>query len=152
MAYEFHGFFVMTPNDELASAVCRAAKANWPTVECRRISEPFLGAGVSWVADYVSQSKETVEDYDDQLGPWTHSFPELTFVRMDAVCFGGNCRYGGTVWHDGQVLWTAERHQAGDECLLDLLRYLGIESGSGYFEPFTRGYFDPRDESDLKKS
>jgi hypothetical protein len=28
--------------------------------------------------------------------------------------------------------------------LLRLLRYLGITSGEGYFEPFRRGYFQPQ--------
>lgn len=142
MGYWFQGFFVAVGNEAAAVHVRDEVQHLWPQAITRRITSPFQGVGVSRTADAFA-SHESPEGLDDQFGPWTRRFPDLIFVRIEVVCFGGVCEYGGTAWQNGQVRWHEERDQPGDTPLIRLLEYLGIISEDGYFEPFTRGYFDP---------
>jgi hypothetical protein len=145
MTYVFQGFFVATADEAQATVVLREAQSAWPHAAHRRIEQPFVGAAVCWTWD-VRQERERPERLDEQLGPWTRQFPTLTFVRLSAECFGGRCDYGGTVWRNGQALLHEDDASdgLGYAPLLRLLRYLGITSGTGYFEPLTRGYFQPQ--------
>jgi hypothetical protein len=140
MAYWFQGFFVETGDDAVVAAVCDHVRDLWPKAIYRRISSPFQGLGVSRTEDGLTDHAST-EHLDEQLGLWSRRFPALTIVRLEAVCFG-TCDYGGAVWRNGHVLHQ-EPEQKGKAPLIRLLRFLGVESADGYFEPFHRGYFAP---------
>lgn len=131
-------------DEAIATRMRLQAQATWPQALCRDIDLPFVGMGARW-DDSIKRAEELAQ-LDEQLGQWTRAFPTLTFVRLSAVCFGGRCDYGGTVWRNGQSLlheddWSDD---VGDAPLLRLLEYLGVTSGESYFEPFSRGYFKPQ--------
>lgn len=144
MAYWFQGFFVATPDSATAEHIRQRIRSDWPNARSRYIARPFAGVGFCWFDDAPGQTRYDPDDLDAQLGPWTHAFPTVTFVRIEAVCFGGVCDYDGVVWRDGEAIWREPRDaEEGDGPLLRLLTYLGITSPKPYFEPLTRGYFAP---------
>jgi hypothetical protein len=108
---------------------------------CRPLSAPFAGVGVSRTAKAFNSHVQQ-RQLDEELQGWTPRFAKLTFVRLEAVCFGGPCDYEGAVWRNGELLWREEGDDRGDAPLITLVRYLGVTSTNGNFEPFTRGYFD----------
>ncbi len=140
MAYWFQGIFAAVADEVTISAVCQEIRDLWPQAVCRHIHAPFPGVGVSRTADALNGHVEQCQ-LDEELQGWTRRFPDLTFVRLEAVCFG-SCDYEGAVWRNGELLWREEGDDRGDAPLITLLHYLGVTSTEGYFEPFTRGYFD----------
>ena len=130
----------MVADEATISAVCQEIRDLWPQAVCRYIRAPFAGVGVSRTADAMNTHVEQ-RQLDEELQGWTPRFPDLTFVRLEAVCFGGACDYEGAVWRNGELLWREEGDDRGDAPLITLLRYLGVTSTDGSFEPFTRGYF-----------
>jgi hypothetical protein len=71
---------------------------------------------------------------------------DAAICRAHLRAFGSSvlrraCDYEGAVWRNGELLWREEGDDRGDAPLITLLRYLGVTSTDGYFEPFTRGYF-----------
>jgi hypothetical protein len=140
MAYWFQGIFAAVADEATSSAVCQEIHDLWPHARCRDIHAPFRGIGVSRTADAMNTHVEQ-RQLDEELQGWTPRFPDLTFVRVEAVCFGGACDYEGAVWRNGELVWREEGDDRGSAPLIALLRYLGVSSTDGYFEPFTRGYF-----------
>lgn len=140
MAYWFQGIFAAVADEATSSAVCQEIRDLWPQARCRDILAPFSGIGVSRTADAMNTPVEQ-RQLDEELQGWTPRFPALTFVRLEAVCFGGACDYEGAVWRNGELVWREEGDDRGSAPLITLLRYLGVSSADGFFEPLTRGYF-----------
>lgn len=143
MGFRFRGFF--SDGDQAAMA---AALARWPFCAARPIMTPFRGFGLR--TPDPDRDAESDDDYDRLLdlsysverGLAEHSraLPAATFVFIDADCFGGVCLYTGFVVRAGEICLRVDE-QKGVDNLERLLKPLGVTLGSGYFEPFTRGYW-----------
>lgn len=144
MGYRFQGFF--SDGDEVAMA---AALNRWPFCKAKHITSPFRGFALR--APDPDREAETDEEYEHllelpfaiyrDLVEFSRSFPAAKFVFVDADCFGGTCIYTGFVAQAGEVSLRETAEQTGTEPLQRLLEPLGIRLQSGYFEPFTRGYW-----------
>jgi hypothetical protein len=144
MGYRFQGFF-----SDGGEKVMQAALARWPCSTARSISTPFLGFGLC--APDPDRDAESDNDYElllelafsveRGLPEFSRGFPASTFVFINAECFGGVCDYSGFVVKAGAVCLQVDPGDSGSEALQHLLRALGVQLQSGYFEPFVRGYW-----------
>jgi hypothetical protein len=107
VAYWFQGIFAVVAVEATTSAVCQEIRDLWPQAVCRHIHAHFPGVGVSRTADAFDSQVEQ-RQLDEELQGWTLRFPELTFVRLEAECFGGACDYEGAVWRNGELLCREE--------------------------------------------
>lgn len=86
-----------------------------------------------------SEALQVHVSLERELPEWSKQFPEVTFVCVEADCFGGHCDYSGYACRNGQILESIDRSLGGS--FWELLTQVDIELESLYFEPFVRGYF-----------
>lgn len=142
MGFEFAGFFAIADQTVLQSALER-----WRWMRGRTISAPFKGIGVSFDRQLIlDEDDPVVEDFDAfeaDIVAWSRKFSQVTFVYLEAECFGGPCDYAGFVVRNGTIIvrhsWPETVAQS-KENLLHLLSYLHVYQID--FEPLSRGYFD----------
>jgi hypothetical protein len=144
LGFRFQGFF--SDGDESAMA---AAMDRWPFCTGKPIAIPFHGFGLR--APDPDREAESDEEYKRLLElpfavkrglvEFSRGFPAATFVFIDADCFGGTCIYTGFVAQVGEVSLRVTEAQTGSEPLQRLLEPLDVRLQSGYFAPFTRGYW-----------
>ncbi|MBL8794904.1 MAG: hypothetical protein JNM56_13430 [Planctomycetia bacterium] len=144
MGFRFRGFF--SDADEAAMA---AAVSRWPFCTAKPVVDPFRGFGLR--APDPDREADSDEEYERLLelpfaverglAEFSLGFPDATFVFIDADCVGGTCVYTGFVVRAGAVHLSVADVQPGSEPLQRLLQPLGVQLRSGYFAPFTRGYW-----------
>jgi hypothetical protein len=144
VGYRFRGFF--SDGDE---TVMSAAHDRWRFCTVKPIATPFHGFGLR--APDPDREAESDEEYERLLelpfaverglAEFSRGFPEAQFVYIDADCFGGTCIYTGFVAQAGEVHLRVAEAQLGTESLQRLLEPLGVRVQSGYYAPFTRGYW-----------
>lgn len=144
MGFRFQGFF--SDGDE---ALMTAALSRWPFCTAKTIAAPFCGFGLR--APDCEREADSDDEYERLLelsfamkrglAEFSNDFPAATFVLIDADCFGGTCLYTGFVAQAGTVSFGVTEMQPGAEQLQRLLWPLGVQLQSGYFAPFTRGYW-----------
>lgn len=129
-----------------------AALDKWPGCDGRLIIEPFHGFGIA-VPSHALTYGDTVEEeeqarelayaLEDELVVWSHQFPDVRFVFVNADCFGGTCFYSGYICQSGVILDRVNNASISDDGLPRLVRALSVElDASHYFAPLTRGFFD----------
>lgn len=87
---------------------------------------------------------------EDELPDFSKQFSDTKFVFVFVDCWGGYCQYSGYVCQNGQKivdlseqLGETVKQGEQDKNLKFLMTEAGIKFGdNGYFEPFTRNYFD----------
>lgn len=144
MAYAFAGFFACTDG-----AVLNHALRTWPQCHGRLITAPFEGIGIAAPdrlhvdsTEIARRAEAVAQALDEELPAWSQQNPLITFVYLQAECFGGLCDYNGYVCRDGYILLRASGNSHSD-VLKRLLCYLGLElNDRSYFAPLKRTYFD----------
>jgi hypothetical protein len=143
MGYRFFGFFAVC--ETAHEALIDDALGRWPVARGKRIRAPFTGIGMSF-PDYergatdeeVTRLEAPLNTIEDDLAVFSGHWLGVTFVWMEADCFGGTCFYEGFACRDGKVLF---RHPSS-QMLGPLLAALGVQAKPDEsFEPFARGYF-----------
>lgn len=144
MGFRFRGFFSDGDVSAMAAAVSR-----WPYCAVKPIVKPFHGFGLR--APDPERQAESDPEYErllelqfaieSNLVEFSRGFPAAKFVFIEADCFGGTCIYSGFVAQAGEVSFHEGREKTGTESLEVLLKPLSVRLRSGYFEPFTRGYW-----------
>lgn len=147
MGFRQHIILSGTLDEAARDRAIRAALDKWPFLRLPRDLGCFPGRlvlGLPELTDYLFQddaafeaAQEQVERVEDELPGWSGAFPGSLFAFLEAECFGGTCRYFGYVCRDRVRL---EEGPPGAQGHLAPLRQLGIQT-DGYFEPFTRGFF-----------
>lgn len=140
MGYRFRGFFC-----DGGPEVGEAAVRRWPWCRWKSLTVPFAGVGVRGApgAAVYADGAEADAERADALA-FAADFPGVTFVWVEAECFGGGCEYAGWAARDGAVLLTEPPDGPGCDPLRRLLAPLGVLPPDGYFAPFVRGYWDER--------
>jgi hypothetical protein len=146
VGFQFNGIFAVADKPVFDMALQR-----WPFCRGRRIKTPFVGFGLAGPdpndAETDTDAELLLAQIDDLatgLPTWSQQFPAITFIYVEAECFGGLCEYTGYACRNGQILHrqTAPPHSdEADARLIRLLRWLGIEQDHTYFPPFERSYF-----------
>jgi hypothetical protein len=109
MTYAFNGFFASLSSE--SEALLSDVRSRWPGCSAKPVDSPFRGIGVS-LPDYeAAPSVEEAEWRMELLDVVWRGLPELsgdypgvTFVWIDALCYGGRCVYEGTVYRNSQTL------------------------------------------------
>jgi len=157
MGYDFSGIFT----NEIGSDLIRDAKSKWHFIKAMKVDTPFLGlALINYVTPSFGWEKEYEEDYDireeqhyrleDEILDFSKKFSSATFVFIRVECFGGTCIYSGFSCKNGLLLSNPknEDYKGSDDNiqnkkLIALFKDLNVKiPDTGYFEPFTRGYFE----------
>jgi len=148
MGFVFAGFFAQGDQTLLDAALAR-----WLGCQGRLISEPFHGFGIAVPSRALAyedtdeeeeQARDLAFALEDELVLWSQHYPEVTFVFINADCFGGTCCYSGYICQSGVILERVkDAPKVDDDGLPRLVRALGVElDDSSYFAPLTRGFFD----------
>lgn len=91
---------------------------------------------------YAFDSYEDMEDYlyslEEKIPPISKKYPHKTFVFIEVDCFGGACMYEGFAVKNGVEIFRQESTYSGH---IPLLQMLDAKYDSGYFEPFTKDFF-----------
>jgi len=133
--YNFAGWFASpyAPVEERAAAL-------WPTAAIVAVREPFHGVALRAADTHPClEDNETryIVEFGDPLLRLSQEFPHVTFVYLEAECFGGDCLYGGEVFKAGKVIGG----DRGDKALSTLLRHIGVTlDANGYFAPLDRTF------------
>lgn len=146
MGYWFSGFFLRTTAQDNLPELVSSIKEQWPRVVCRLIKEPFVGLGVrmtnfTWGVD--DEKGEELFAIENELPAWSTQYPFLTWVYLEADCFGGTCVYRGYVCRNGEKFFKEESLKRGPEALGHLLKQIDVKLERGYFPPFERDFFGP---------
>src|SRR5689334_13210765 len=146
MGYRFSGFFIDQSEVEAPSLI-EAIRARWPMADARTVQTPFVGYGFAFPDYQESTSDEQAEQILEPqyaafegLPGLSLNFPEVTFLWVEADCFGGTCLYSGYGCRAGQIL--VEEEDPTEEALETLVQVLGVKLGPDrFFAPFARGFF-----------
>ena len=143
MGYRFSGFFIDQDDPQLVDRI----RTRWPLLHAQPIHSPFLGYGFAFPDHERCLSDEEAEaileqrdSASDELPVFSASYPDATFLWVDADCFGGTCLYSGYGCRDGHILVKEESPTTNS--LRPLVQVFGVElRPDQYFSPFTRGFF-----------
>jgi hypothetical protein len=133
--YYFAGWFA-APD----APVHQRAAELWPGAAIASVHDPFHG-----VALRAADPHPCIEDdearyvlqFGDPLLRLSQEFPAVTFVYLEAECFGGDCVYAGEVFQAGKVIGC----DRGVKALSTLVRHLGVTLDQhGYFAPLDRAF------------
>lgn len=154
MGFRLISFFAAGNTDFTKSAINK-----WPQITWKRITDPFKGFGAALPELHALGSQEEFEklieaadSISEELPDFSRSFPDLTFVFVDADCSGGTCAYNGYACKNGRILNKESGYnKKGDNALKNLAAKLGANLKDGhYFKPFSRGFFTKGSEGGLK--
>jgi hypothetical protein len=133
--YNFTGWFA-APYAPLEQ---RAAEL-WPAAAIVAVRTPFHGVALRAVDPHPcieDDEARYIVQFGDPLLRLSQEFPQVTFVYLEAECFGGDCVYAGEVFRAGKVIGG----DRGDQALTTLLHHLGVRLGPDkYFAPLDRGF------------
>jgi hypothetical protein len=133
--YNFAGWFA-APYAPLE----QRAEELWPAAAIVSVREPFHGVALRAGDPHPCiEGNETryIVEFGDPLLRLSQEFPHVTFVYLEAECFGGDCLYAGEVFRAGKVIGG----DRGDRALAGLLGHLGVTLGAdNYFAPLDRAF------------
>jgi hypothetical protein len=134
MGYDFDGCF-----SRYVPGLPEAMSGRWPHARVRRIERPFEGIGLRLPWEIATEAaRDLVDRFRNELPEWSRSYPEVTFIRVAAECFGGHCEFEGYACRDGRILLDEPFHS---DALGRLMATIGVVLPDGdYFEPFAREF------------
>src|SRR5262245_49452797 len=104
MSYRFQGIFTNHSHQNIVGA----ARRRWPFCTVSRIETPFDGMAI-----YREEEKNSAlfeqefKDHrrlEDELGEFSKTFPEITFIHLWTDCHGGDCCYDGFVCRNSSII------------------------------------------------
>jgi hypothetical protein len=153
MSFYLKGIFTNSIDEE----IIRKANECWTEIHIKIIDGKYKTLGIVGPNLLNADSDEKHEFFqeinykiEDSLLDFSKHFPDTKFAFIFVDCWGGYCQYSGYVCQNGQTLINLSE-QLGETVnqtnqvknLKTLLSGIGIDLGdNGYFEPFTRNYFD----------
>lgn len=153
MSFYLKGIFTNSMDEK----IIRKANEYWTEIQIKIIDGEHRGLGIIGPNPLNAESNEQYELFqdinykiEDHLIDFSKHFPDAKFVFIFVDCWGGYCQYSGYMCQNGQThinlseqLGETVKQKEQIKNLKTLLKGIGFNlNDKGYFEPFTRNYFD----------